>query len=120
MLYSEINDQTEFGSWYWATDNVANLTHQSGSDVDVRGAFITNGVLANTEDTNYRAINDTYPTFGFAIDLGSLGSTPASTLFTIGLTQEQAFQFDGASGNVSVPSLWTSYYATELDAVSKP
>jgi len=59
-----------------------------------------------------------YPTFGFAVDLGSVSSTPVSTLFTIGLAQEQAVQFDGAQGNVNVPSLWTSYYPTELDAVS--
>ena len=45
--------------------------------------------------------------------LGSVGSTPVSTLFTLGLAQEQAIQFDGAAGNVSVNSLWTSYYATE-------
>ena len=118
LLFSETLDQTDYGSWYWATDNVAKLTHQSGSDTTVRGAFTSSGALANTEDTNFRAINDMYPTFGFAIDLGSLGSTPASTLFTIGLAQEQAIQFDGASGNVNLPSLWTSYYTTELDAVS--
>lgn len=68
-------------------------------------------------DTNFRAINNKYPTFGFAVDLGSVSSTPISTLFTIGLAQEQAVQFDGAQGDVSVPSLWTSYYPTELDAV---
>ncbi len=118
LLWSETLDQTDYGYWYWATDNVANLTFQSGIDDDVRDAFTTNGVLANTNDTNYRAINDTYPTFAFAVDLGSIDATAVSTLFTLGLTQESAIQFDGASGNVSVPSLWTSYYATELDAVS--
>lgn len=115
LAFSETLDQTDYGSWYYATDNVANLTHQSGSDVDVRGAFTSTGRLANTNDLNFRAINDDYPTFGFAIDLGS---SSARTLFTIGLTQEDAVQFDGASGNVTVPSLWTSYYANELDALS--
>ena len=118
MLWSETLDQTDYGSWYWATDNTASLTHESGTDVDVRGAFTANGVLANTEDTNFRAINDSYPTFGFAVDLGSVGNTDVSTLFTIGLTQESAVQFDGASGNVSLPSLWTSYHSTELDALA--
>ena len=118
LLWSETQDQTDYGNWYWATDSVANLTHQSGSDVDVRGAFTSTGVLANTNDTNYRAINNNYPTFGFAKDLGAVSSTAVSTLFTLGLAQEQAIQFDNAQGNVSVPSLWTSYYATETDAVS--
>ena len=118
LLWSEVDQQTEYGDWYWATDNVPNLTFESGFADDVREAFITSGALGNTNDTNYRAISDSYPTFGFAVDLGSVESTAASTLFTLGLTQEQAIQFDGANGDVSVPSLWTSYFATELDAVS--
>ena len=117
LLWSETADQTDYGSWYWATDNVAGLTFQSGADTDVRSAFTTSGTLADTNDTDFRAINDDYPTFGFAVDLGSVGATPVSTLFSLGLTQEQAIQFDGADGIVSVPSLWTSYFATELDAV---
>ncbi|MCJ1451234.1 hypothetical protein MMC28_001570 [Mycoblastus sanguinarius] len=118
LLWSETLDQTDYGYWYWATDNIANLTFQSGADTDVRSAFTTSGVLANTNDTNFRAINDSYPTFAFAVDLGSVETTSVSTLFTLGLTQESAIQFDGASGNVSVPSLWTSYYTTELDALT--
>lgn len=118
LLWSETDDQTDYGSWYWATDNVAGLTFQSGADTDVRSAFTTSGVLANTNDTNFRAINDDYPTFAFAVDLGSVDATTISTLFSLGLTQEQAIQFDGASGDVSVPSLWTSYFSTELDALA--
>ncbi|CRG91786.1 putative protein YdfE [Talaromyces islandicus] len=34
-----------------------------------------------------------------------------NALFSIGLAQDEAIQFDSASGNVSVPSLWTSYFA---------
>ena len=119
LLWSETADQTEYGSWYWATDNVAGLTFQSGADTDVRSAFTTSGALADTNDTDFRAINDDYPTFAFAVDLGSVDATPVSTLFSIGLTQEQAIQFDGADGIVSVPSLWTSYFSTELDAVGQ-
>lgn len=117
-LFSETRDQTEYGNWYWATDSTKNLTYQSGTDMDVRGAFTANGVLTDTNDTNFRAINDNYPTFGFAIDLGSVGAAEVSTLFTLGLTQESAIQFDGADGIVSVPSLWASYYSTELDALA--
>lgn len=119
LLFSEIAEQSEYGSWFWATDNVNTLTHQSGSDVEVRGAFTSTGALANSEDNNFRAINDSYPTFGFAVGLGSVGTSSVSTLFTLGHAQEQAVQFDGSNGNVSVPTLWTSYYPTELDAVSR-
>lgn len=118
LLWSETLDQTDYGNWYWATDNTANLTYESGIDTDVRSAFTASGVLADTNDTNYRAINENYPTFAFAVDLGSVDTTAVSTLFTLGLAQESAVQFDGASGVVSVPSLWTSYYSTELEALA--
>lgn len=118
LLFSEINDQTEYGNWYWATDNIAGLTHQSGADADVRSAFTSKGVLSNTNDTDFRAINDRYPVFGFAVDLGSVAAGSVSTLFTLGLTQEEAVQFDGSGGVVSLPSLWTSYYPTDTAAVS--
>ena len=116
QLLSESFDQAEWGNWYWATSGADSLSYQSGSDADVRGQFQINGTLADTKDTNYRAINDTYPVFGFANDLGSIsGST--STLYTIGLCQEQAVQFNGANGNVTVPSLWTAYYGSDADAL---
>jgi hypothetical protein len=111
-------DQTDYGKWYWATDNTAKLTFESGFADDVRAAFTNNGFLANTNDSNFRAINNRYPTFAFAIDLGNVGATTISTLFTLGLTQESAVQFAGASGDVSVPSLWTNYYPTELGALA--
>lgn len=85
--------------------------------MEVRGAFTSTGALTNSMDNNFRAINNAYPTFGFAIGLGEVGSSPVSTLFTLGHAQEQAIQFDGSNGNVILPSLWTSYYSTELDAV---
>lgn len=85
--------------------------------MEVRRAFTSTGALTNGMDKNFRALNNAYPTFGFAIGLGTVGSSPVSTLFTLGHAQEQAIQFAGASGNVVLPSLWTSYYSTELDAV---
>lgn len=81
---------------------------------------MSSGALPNTNDTDFRAIQDDFPVFGFAINLGSVGTSPVSTLFTLGLTQEIAIQFDSAEGIVPSPSLWTSYFSTELAAVGKP
>ncbi|KKA18490.1 glutaminase, partial [Rasamsonia emersonii CBS 393.64] len=117
LLFSEVSDQAEWGYWYWSTDNGDGLTYQSGQDVVVRGLFESNGTLANSKDTNYRAIQDNWPVFGFAHDLGSVGSSTVSRLFSLGLTQEQAVQYAGPNGTVAVPSLWTSYFSNELDAV---
>ncbi|KAH8690740.1 glutaminase GtaA [Talaromyces proteolyticus] len=111
LLFSQTQGhQADWGDWYWSALSGNGLTYQSGQDIVVRGQFQNNGVLLNSSDTNYRAINDDWPVFGFAYKYSSLGSKPKKALFSIGLAQEYAIQFDGASGNVSVPSLWTSYF----------
>ena len=117
LLFSETNQQADWGSWYWATENGPNLTFQSGPDVTVRGAFQSNGILANSKDTNFRPIDQNWPVFGFASDLGSV-KAPVNTLYTLGLAQEQAIQFDGKTGIVPLNSLWTRYFSSETDAVS--
>ena len=117
LVFSESAEQTDSGSWYWATSSAANLTHQSGQDVDLRGAFTRDGRLSNGKDTRFRAVNDALPTFAFAVNLGSVGAEPVNTLFTLGLAQQQAVQFNDGNGTNTINSLWTSYFANELDAV---
>ncbi|KAN0083835.1 protein of unknown function (DUF1793) domain containing protein [Elaphomyces granulatus] len=116
LLFSEIEDQAEWGNWYWATDNVETLTYQSGQDKTVRGTFANNGSLQNSQDTNYRGIEDNWPVFGFAINLGSVSASTVSTLFSLGLAQEQAIQFSGAS-ETALPPLWTSFFNDDLAAL---
>ncbi|CZR65302.1 probable glutaminase GtaA [Phialocephala subalpina] len=117
LLFSETNDQADWGHWYWATKNVNNLTFQSGQNKLVRNAFKRNGKLDDTNDVNYRAINNDHPVFGFSVDLGSVTES-INTLYTLGLMQEDAIQFDGETGIVPLTSLWTSYFLNEIDALS--
>lgn len=117
LLFSETRDQAEWGSWYWASHNASDLTYQSGADRDVRDTFARNGKLTNSHDDNYRAISKNWPVFGFAIDFGSVSSETVDRLFTIGLDQQYAIQFNGATGNRAVPSLWKSYFNNSLAAV---
>jgi hypothetical protein len=56
--------------------------------------------------------------FGFSSDFGTIQRETHCTLYTIGLTQKEAIQYDGADGIVPLPSLWTSYFASETEAVS--
>ena len=107
----------DWGNVYWATDSVQGLTWQSGQDVVVRGNFINSGSLPNIADSNFRPIQEDWPVFGFARDLGSLGATPVTTLFTIGLAQQEAVQFVGANGLEQLPSLWTSYWDSDVEAM---
>jgi hypothetical protein len=119
QVFTENSDQASWGNWIYAC-NHAGLTYSNGGiDADVRGAFINNGVLDNELNTNYRAISNQWPVFAFALDLGSVGSTPASALFTLTLAQEQAVQFESAKNKIQqLPPFWTSYFSSELDLVS--
>lgn len=56
--------------------------------------------------------------FAFAKDLGSVGGSTVSTVFSIGLTQDDAIQLLGEDeGLTTYPSLWKSYFGSGLDAV---
>ncbi|KAH9906652.1 glutaminase A [Xylariomycetidae sp. FL2044] len=116
---TESNQQANWGNWYWSTKDEDGLTWQSGADSDVRGNFVSDGALPNTQDDNSRAVNDDWPVFGFAKDLGSVGTESVSTLFTIGVTQENAIQLLGAESNLTTyQSLWTSYFGSDVEAMT--
>ena len=83
----------------------------------MRGAFASKGSLASTKDDNFRPINQDWPVFGFAVDLGSVTKTPVATQFSIGLFQKEAIQFDGKDGNVTLPSLWVDYFKDDVNAL---
>ncbi|KAH6642116.1 hypothetical protein C7974DRAFT_95565 [Boeremia exigua] len=115
--FVENKDQAEWGNFYYATDARNGLTYQSGTDDDVRGGFVASGQLASSNDTNFRAINSSWPVFGYAVDIKTVGNSPVSTLFSLGLCQNEAVQFLGADGLVNLPSLWRNYFADDLEAL---
>jgi hypothetical protein len=121
LPFAEVNQQTEYGYWYYSTLSTTTLTHRTGgTDVATRQQFATSGSLDNSVDTNYRPIRNSYPVFAFAQDLGSIGSTPVATTFQLSLHQKDAVQFLGEGQDVQVvPSLWTSYFSDDVSAVSK-
>jgi hypothetical protein len=79
---------------------------------------LKDGKLAGTEDINFRSINDRWPAFGYAVDLGVVYAPTPPTLFTIGVCQNDSLQFLGKDGLTVLPSLWKSYFQDETDAVS--
>lgn len=107
----------DWGNVFWATDAVQGLTWQSGQDIIVRGNFMSNGSLPNSADPNFRPIQQDWPVFGFAKNLGSVGAAPVTTLFTIGLSQQQAIQFVGANGLETLNSLWSNYWSNDTGAM---
>ncbi|CZT07439.1 probable glutaminase A [Rhynchosporium graminicola] len=112
------DDAAHWGNWYWSTASTPSMSYQSGSDQTVRSIFLSNSVLPDTQDTEYRAISSRWPVFAFSNALGSVGNTPVSTLYTIVHAQKNAIYFNGANGLASLTSLWTSYWSTDLGMVN--
>ncbi len=108
QVFTQTGNFADWGTSLWATKQVAGLTVQSGQDTVVRTQFATTGTLNGSNDTDQpRAINDRYPVFAFADDLGSVG-TIATAPFTLLLGRER----DPAVNYLGNPvrSLWTQYF----------
>ncbi|EIW82090.1 DUF1793-domain-containing protein [Coniophora puteana RWD-64-598 SS2] len=120
QIYGEYDDHTQYGAAYYSTQSSTGATYQTGEDTVVRAQFINNGVLANTEDTNFRAVSDDWPVFAFAHDLGTVGTTAtAEVLYTVGHVRDPAIQYIVAGDNFQGRSIymWTQY-STVADAIS--
>jgi hypothetical protein len=115
--FSEEGDQAEWGDWYYAASSTDSLTHKSGADNDVRSQFVSSGALDASADGEYRAINDRYPVFGFSDNIGRVGNSSKSSLFTIFHAQAEAAQFNTGSGLKGVPSLWREQHSKNEDAL---
>jgi hypothetical protein len=116
--FHENNDQASWGNWYYATGQDDGLTFQAGPHTDTRQQYIDNGILTNNVDTNFRAINDNFPIFAFAKDLGQVGEDRVVTTFTMNLLQRNAVQYNPGDGIRPVRSLWTNFYSNEESAVN--
>jgi hypothetical protein len=117
QVLSEVNQYPSWGTAVWATDQQQNLTVRSGQDLLVRSQFVTQGKLDNTMDTGMpRAINDRWPVFAFALDMGNVtASTHHPTRHAIqqatlvlGHVREPAISYQGNP----VAPLWRSYWST--------
>ncbi|HEX6450277.1 MAG TPA: DUF5127 domain-containing protein, partial [Trebonia sp.] len=111
---TEQNQQAAWGTWVWATPDGPDLTYQSGQDLVVRAQFVNTGQLADSNDTNYRAISDNWPVFGFAADLGSLGASPRQVQFSVGHVRTPAVSYLGQD----LQPLWTTYFPAWQDMLA--
>ncbi len=110
-VLQEDNDQASWGSLVLASRTGGGLTWQTGQDTVVRSGFAGSGSLPNTGDTAQpRAINDDWPVFALAKDLGTVSSGSASGLFQIDLghVRTPAVSYLGTD----LQPWWTSYWGS--------
>lgn len=112
-----LSEQKEFAAWgstVWATGHRQGLTYESGEGIHVRGRFVKNGRLGNSNDANYRAIQDHAPVFGLSVDLGHLGSSEVTTEFVLGHVRTPAINYLGKP----LQPLWKKYFGDWKDMLS--
>lgn len=56
--FTEFDQQAAWGTWFFSTADSDGVTWQIAEDTVVRPQFENNQTLADTEDTDYRAINN--------------------------------------------------------------
>ncbi|KAJ7590931.1 DUF1793-domain-containing protein [Mycena floridula] len=116
--YSEINDQTQYGSAYYSTLTASGATYQSGEDVAVRAQFLNNGKLTNGVDSNFRVISDHWPVFALAHDLGSISTSTTPVVVSVGRVRDPSVQYIIAGGALQDrSSYFFSQFSSPLDAI---
>jgi hypothetical protein len=108
QILTEIKDRAQWGTIVLATPQLPGLTYQSGPSGTVRGQFVAQGVLLDTDDTSYTSIEgDGFPSFGFALDLGQVDSQPQTRQFSLGQVRTPLVSYLGRP----LQPLWTEYFS---------
>ncbi|OZJ01501.1 hypothetical protein BZG36_05574 [Bifiguratus adelaidae] len=109
--FSENNQYPNWGTAIWSILNANGLTWQSGDNAaTMRTSFVSNGKLANTNNANFRAINNGYPIFGFAHDLGNIGGNASPVLtYVIGHVRPRSITWQGNPVNAYWMNFWSNW-----------
>ena len=108
QILTEIDNRAQWGTIILATPQISGLSYQSGPSRTVRTQFVDQGVLLDTDDTSYTSIGgDGYPSFGFALDLGQVGSQPQTRQFSLGQVRTPLVSYLGTP----LQPLWTEYFS---------
>ncbi|TFY60797.1 hypothetical protein EVJ58_g4914 [Rhodofomes roseus] len=116
-LFADSGDRIQYGAAYYSSLSSSNMTWQTGQDIVLRAQFIKNGTLLNTQDTNFRAINNNWPCFAFAHDLGKISGQSDTVVFAVGHARDPAISYVTSGGTMqSRSSLYLSQFSSINDA----
>ncbi|CAA7266374.1 unnamed protein product [Cyclocybe aegerita] len=116
---TENNNLSEDGMLHFAAELASpGLTYQTGPAGEMRSQFISNGRLANTQDSDFRAIRSNWPVLAIAMDLGSITQTSTPVVWAIGLLRDPVIRYVRDAGIESRTSYFWTKYQSIGDAVS--
>lgn len=114
--FGEVSDHIQQGSAFYATLAHSGTTYQTGQDTVVRAQFVDSGTLPNTQDTRFRAVQDAWPVFAFAHDLGSVTGTSSPVVIAVGHVRDPAVEYIVAGGKTQNRSLFFWSQFSSVDA----
>ncbi|KIK65821.1 hypothetical protein GYMLUDRAFT_239519 [Collybiopsis luxurians FD-317 M1] len=107
---AELDNMAEDGVAYHVTNAGSGVTYQNSEVHTTREAFLNNGKLNNTQDGNFRAIQNNLPVFAFSSDLGTITSTSSPVVWGIGLVRSRDIVYTTTTGNQTrQPYFFTRY-----------
>ncbi|KAI0049479.1 DUF1793-domain-containing protein [Auriscalpium vulgare] len=121
--FVEIQNQAEWGTLYIAAKAGSAVTYKTASDEVSRPEFITQGVLDNQLDTNFRTIpgspGNTFPVFAISLDFGNIQSSQNPAVWAFGYSRDPALQYTDLSGQTTTRSLfYKTKYPKDSDTIT--
>ncbi|KAG8820436.1 hypothetical protein FRC17_010150, partial [Serendipita sp. 399] len=114
--FQATDNRAEYGLGYHAMLPGEGITYQAGQDRSMRRGFDITGFLNNTVDRTFREINDKWPCFALARDLGNITSAAGPVVFAVGLSRDPAVSYATADGQQSRSLFYRTQFAQDSEA----
>ncbi|KAF5323146.1 hypothetical protein D9758_017812 [Tetrapyrgos nigripes] len=112
------NEMAEDVTLYHATMQTSGMTFQTGDHHVVRSLFLNSGTLANSQDTAFREISDTFPVFAFSQDLGTTTSTGSSPMvWAVGIVRDRSINYPESGGTQGLSPAWKLRWGSVGEAI---
>ncbi|KAJ2937077.1 hypothetical protein H1R20_g6, partial [Candolleomyces eurysporus] len=117
--FSETNDIAQDTTLVFAALSSNALTTQIGPSAGLRADFDQRGQLSNSGDGSAMPISPAYPAVAFALDLGSISSTPSPTtaVFALGVLRDPVIRYERGSAVELRRPYWTTRWGSIGDAL---
>ncbi|KAJ1304799.1 hypothetical protein OPQ81_005935 [Rhizoctonia solani] len=117
VSYGGTRQRAQWGTGYLAANRTDGTTWQTGQDTVLRALFLTSGVLSNSQDTNFRGVNNNWPIMALAQNLGMVAAQAQVVTFVLGHSRNPALEYYTTTGTEDRSLYFLSKFSSEEDAV---
>ncbi|EPS95243.1 hypothetical protein FOMPIDRAFT_1054403 [Fomitopsis schrenkii] len=119
QAFTEVNQQACDGTAYHAMASVQGMSYQVCEDTVCRTEFAVNGTLnSNANNMTVRAINNDWPVFPIAVDLGSVSSSAEPIVWVVGFVRDPSISYTIGGQTEALRPYYTTKYSTVESALS--